>query len=156
MYKNKQKIMMNHDEMAEEYIQAREKQKRADNPEWDGTTFTRGDMETCYVCGAMDSEVLRVGETGTFGQAIAALKRGWKVAREGWNGKGMWLWLKQETMVKSEWCHDPALKEIADKNGGEIHALGTICMKTADNKILTGWLASQTDVLSNDWVLVNP
>lgn len=148
--------MMNYDEMAEEYIQAREKQKRVDNPEWDGTSFTRGDMETCYVCGAMDSEVLRVGEAGTFGQAIAALKRGWKVAREGWNGKGMWLWLKSETMVKSEWCHDPALKEIADKNGGEIYAGGCICLKTAQNTIQSGWNPSQQDVLANDWVLVEP
>lgn len=148
--------MMNYDEMAEEYIQAREKQKRVDNPEWDGTTFTRGDMETCYVCGAMDSEVLQAGETGTFGQAIAALKRGWKVAREGWNGKGMWLWLKSETMVKSEWCHDPALKEIADKNGGEIYAGGCICLKTAQNTIQSGWNPSQQDVLANDWVLVEP
>lgn len=147
---------MNYDEMAEEYIQAREKQKRVDNPEWDGTTFTRGDMETCYVCGAMDSEVLQAGETGTFGQAIAALKRGWKVAREGWNGKGMWLWLKSETMVKSEWCHDPALKEIADKNGGEIYAGGCICLKTAQNTIQSGWNPSQQDVLANDWVLVEP
>ena len=94
-------------------------------------------------------------ETGmTFGGAIAALKQGKKVARQGWNGKGMWLWLKEGTMVKSDWCHDPALKAIADKNGGEIEALGTICMKTADNKILSGWLASQTDVLSHDWVVV--
>lgn len=94
-------------------------------------------------------------ETGmTFGGAIAALKQGKKVARQGWNGKGMWLWLKEGTMVKSDWCHDPALKAIADKNGGEIEALGTVCMKTADNKILSGWLASQTDVLSHDWVVI--
>ena len=94
-------------------------------------------------------------ETGmTFGGAIAAMKQGKKVARQGWNGKGMWLWLKDGTMVKSDWCHDPALKAIADKNGGEIEALGTVCMKTADNKILSGWLASQTDVLSHDWVVV--
>ena len=94
-------------------------------------------------------------ETGmTFGGAIAALKQGKKVARQGWNGKGMWLWLKEGTMVKSDWCHDSALKAIADKNGGEIEALGTVCMKTADNKILSGWLASQTDVLSHDWVVI--
>lgn len=147
---------MNQDEMAEKYISAVEKSKRTNNPEWDGKTFTRDDMMTCYVCGAMDSKILQAGETGTFGQAIDALKRGWKVARQGWNGKDMWLWLKPETMVKSEWCHDPELKKIADKKGGEIRALGTICMKTADNNILTGWLASQTDVLSNDWVLVEP
>ena len=32
-----------------------------------------------------------------------------------------------------------------------IEGLGTVCMKTADNKILTGWLASQTDMLAEDW-----
>lgn len=105
--------------------------------------------------GISAKEVFTPGVHGmTFGGAIAALKRDKKVARAGWNGKGMWLWLKKGTMVKSEWCHDPALKIIADNNGGEIEALGTICMKTADNKILSGWLASQTDILSNDWMVV--
>lgn len=90
----------------------------------------------------------------TFGEAIVELKAGRKVTRSGWNGKGMFLWLKPATVVKSEWCHDPELKAIIDKNGGEMEALGTICMKTADNKILTGWLASQTDILSEDWMVL--
>lgn len=90
----------------------------------------------------------------TFGFAIEALKKGLKVARKGWNGKGMYLWLKPAVTIKSDWCKDQMLKEIVDANGGETEALGTICMKTADNKILTGWLASQTDVLSEDWVIV--
>ena len=107
-----------------------------------------------FLRGLASNDVLQPGEEVTFGQAVEFLKRGFKVARKGWNGKGMWLWLKQETMVKSEWCHDMALKAIADQNGGEIHALGTICMKTADNKILTGWLAQQTDILSHDWRLI--
>ena len=89
-----------------------------------------------------------------FGDAIAALKQGKKVARKGWNGKGMFLWLKPAATIKSDWCKDPLLKSISDANGGEIEALGTICMKTADNKILTGWLASQTDMLSDDWMVV--
>lgn len=97
---------------------------------------------------------LKEGVQGTFGQAVESLKQGKKVARKGWNGKGMFIWLKPGTMVKSEWCHDPELKAIADKNGGEIEALGTICMKTADDKILSGWFASQTDILSSDWVVV--
>ena len=146
--------MQNFDELAEKYLGAVEKQKEGEGKAADG--FTRGDMETCYVSGAQSMEQLQEGFEGTFGQAIGSLKHGFKVARKGWNGKGMWLWLKQETMVKSEWCHDMALKAIADQNGGKIHALGTICMKTADNKILTGWLASQTDMLSEDWVLVDP
>lgn len=89
-----------------------------------------------------------------FGKAIEALKEGKKVAREGWNGKGMYLWLKPATTVKSEWCKDPVLKSICDANGGETEALGTICMKTADNKILSGWLASQTDMLLEDWIIL--
>jgi hypothetical protein len=89
-----------------------------------------------------------------FGEAIAALKDGKKVAREGWNGKGMYLWLMPATKVKAEWCKEAHLKELAEANGGEIEALGTIRMLTADKKILTGWLASQTDVLSEDWMIV--
>lgn len=90
-----------------------------------------------------------------FGKAIELLKEGHKVARQGWNGKGMYLWLKPATIIKSDWCKDPILKEIVDANGGETEALGTICMKTADNKILTGWLASQTDMLSDDWITID-
>ncbi|MCQ2377756.1 MAG: DUF2829 domain-containing protein [Victivallaceae bacterium] len=89
-----------------------------------------------------------------FGQAIRALKAGKKVARAGWNGKGMFLWLKPATVVKSEVCCDPVLKKIADDNGGKIPALGTICMFTAQKQVLTGWLASQSDMLSEDWEIV--
>ena len=40
----------------------------------------------------------------TFGEAIEALKQGKKVARKGWNGKGMYLWLKPAATIKAEWC----------------------------------------------------
>lgn len=94
-------------------------------------------------------------ETGkTFGAAIEALKQGKKVARAGWNGKGMFLWLKPTIKINTEIIKDAALKEIVRNNGGEMVALGTICMKTADDKILTGWLASQTDMLSEDWYIL--
>ena len=89
-----------------------------------------------------------------FGQAIEALKKGHKVARKGWNGKGMFLWLKPAATIKAEWCKDPRLKLLAELNGGEIEALGTISMLTAQNEILSGWLASQTDILSEDWLIV--
>ena len=95
-----------------------------------------------------------MSENLNFGDAIKALKEGRKVARKGWNGKNMWLWLKPAATIKAEWCKDPMLKEIVDSNGGEAEALGTICMKTDDNKILTGWLASQTDMLCEDWMVV--
>lgn len=93
-------------------------------------------------------------ETRDFGSAIKALKNGYKVAREGWNGKGMYLWLMPATTVPAEWCKEPHLKQLAETNGGSYEALGTIRMKTADNKVLTGWLASQTDMLAEDWTVV--
>lgn len=89
-----------------------------------------------------------------FGQAIQALKEGKKVAREGWNGKNMFLWLKPGAMINAEWCQDPILKKLAEDNGGYIQALGTICMFTAQKQILSGWLASQTDMLAEDWFVV--
>lgn len=94
-----------------------------------------------------------------FGEAIAALKAGKRVTRKGWNGKGMFLWLKPQTIIKSDWCKDPLLKELCDANGGEILALGTICMYTHDSTgrkaILTGWLASQSDMLCEDWEVLD-
>lgn len=89
-----------------------------------------------------------------FGQAIEALKQGKRVSRKGWNGKGMFLWLKKAGIVKTEWCKDPWLKKLVEDNGGEMPALGTICMLTAQKEILSGWLASQTDMLSEDWEIL--
>lgn len=94
----------------------------------------------------------------TFGQAIEAMKRGKKVARRGWNGKGMFLWLKPAANIKAEWCKDEMLKGLVEANGGEIIGLGTICMYTHDGTgrkaILTGWLASQSDMLFEDWEVI--
>lgn len=88
-----------------------------------------------------------------FGEALRMLKNGKKVAREGWNGKGMFLWLMQPATIKKEWLKEPGIIEACGDND-TIECLGSIRMKTADNKILTGWLASQTDMLAEDWVEV--
>jgi len=91
-----------------------------------------------------------------FGWAIRALKDGRLVTRRGWNGKCMYLWLLPAAMVKAEWCREPHLKAVAESAGGEIEALGSIRMMTADRKVLTGWLASQTDMLTEDWQEYQP
>jgi Protein of unknown function (DUF2829) len=94
-----------------------------------------------------------------FGAAITALKQGKRVARTGWNGKGMYLWLLPAATVKAEWLREPHLKAVAEANGGEIEALGSIRMYTVNAQgrraVLTGWLASQTDMLSEDWVILD-
>lgn len=93
----------------------------------------------------------------TFGQAIESLKQGKRVARQGWNGKGMFLFLLPAGIVPTKAIYDPALRQVIETEvGGEtFEALGSIRMFTADKKILTGWLASQTDILSEDWVVLD-
>jgi len=91
-----------------------------------------------------------------FGDAIRALKEGKKVGRKGWNGKNMFLFLLPAGTIPKAAIHDPKLREILEGNGKDhFEALGSIRMKTADDKILTGWLASQTDILAEDWEIVN-
>lgn len=92
-----------------------------------------------------------------FGDAIRALKCGYRVARTGWNGKGMWLALSgmdgvRETPASQIWSHH--VRNHAVERGGIAEILPTVVMKTADDKILMGWLASQTDMLASDWVVL--
>ena len=96
-------------------------------------------------------------ENLNFGQAIEALKQGQRVARQGWNGKGMFLFLLPAGTVPTKAIYDPALRAVIESEvGGEtFEALGSIRMFTADKKILTGWLASQTDILSEDWQILD-
>jgi len=94
-------------------------------------------------------------ENQTFGDAIEALKQGKRVTRQGWNGKGMYLWLLPAAKVKAEWCREPHLKAMAEANGGEIECLASIRMMTADRKVLTGWLASQSDMIAEDWMTLD-
>lgn len=96
----------------------------------------------------------------TFGLAIEALKAGKRVARAGWNGKGMWLSLSCDGTreVPAEGFWSPHNAEFARQNGGSAKVLPCITMKTVDSTgreaILMGWLASQTDMLSEDWSIV--
>ena len=98
-------------------------------------------------------------ENLSFGQALEALKLGNKIQRNGWNGKGMYLWLLPAFSVPASWCKEPHLKALAEENGGEIECLGSIRMYTTNaagrRAVLTGWLASQTDMLSNDWRIID-
>lgn len=79
-------------------------------------------------------------ELRDFGWALFKIKHGHKVCREGWNGKGMWLCL----------IHP----------GNAMH-LGfdmqpCIGMKTANGLMQPGWLASQADMLAEDWMVAMP
>ena len=84
-----------------------------------------------------------------FGNAIEALKEGKRVARAGWNGKGMFLFLMNGyNFVVSR---EPLLSIMGE--GTMATYRPHIDMKDAEGKVVP-WLASQTDMLAEDWVEV--
>tara|TARA_R110002020_G_scaffold71288_1_gene184310 strand:+ start:85 stop:351 length:267 start_codon:yes stop_codon:yes gene_type:complete len=86
-----------------------------------------------------------------FGQAIEELKSGSKVARSGWNGRGMWLILVPGSKGIRPTQNTPYSNAgITDKVDIEPH----IDMLTAQGNMQPGWLASQTDMLADDWQVI--
>lgn len=81
----------------------------------------------------------------SFGHAVELLKSGAKIARTGWNGKGMWL--------RHVSPYNDAHFRIEETPEAEGTLLPYIGMKTADNGFIP-WLASQADVLAEDWCIV--
>jgi hypothetical protein len=91
----------------------------------------------------------------SFGHALVMLKAGRKVARAGWNGKGMWL-----ILVPGTGQVEPREGSPYAKAGIEVcDILPHIDMWTvnADGRraMLPGWLASQSDMLADDWAVVD-
>lgn len=103
-----------------------------------------------------------------FGQAIEALKEGKLVQRKGWNGKGMFVFMRPaddltvDFIVHTMKSAPQSLKDYLarqtdpnkeDRLDGEdkIRFMPYLCMKASDGSIVNGWLASQTDMLSEDW-----
>jgi hypothetical protein len=83
----------------------------------------------------------------TFGDAIEALKDGERVARKGWNGKDMYVFLAHE----ADFVTDADISAF-DQLEVEVHDM--LVMKTAQDTFQPGWLASQADMLAEDWYIV--
>ena len=95
------------------------------------------------------SEERRPNRNLNFGHAISAMKDGLKVCREGWNGKGMFLYYVPGNAY-------PPVTEIAKQafGGNDVPYGAYIAMKTAQGNVIP-WLASQTDMLSDDWCIID-
>ena len=113
-------------------------------PQPDGSEYTSWSPKDVF------EEAYREVNGMSFGLAIEALKKGHKVSRTGWNGKGMFLFLVQGSTFK---VNRPPLLGIYPE-GTEIQYHAHIDMKTADNQVVP-WLASQTDMLADDWQIIN-
>lgn len=89
---------------------------------------------------------------GDFGTAIRALKEGRRVCRAGWNGKGMFIWLNKGSKGGEGGGYGGVSVDLFDRGDvGTIVRMPNINMRAADGVTVTGWLASQTDMLAEDW-----
>lgn len=94
-------------------------------------------------------------DTYSFGDAINFLKAGKKVARKGWNGKGMFLVLCPGSEVPADHMRVKPVKKFYQQEGRTSVIIAPhIDLKAADGTYVTGWLASQTDMLADDWFTV--
>lgn len=86
----------------------------------------------------------------SFSQALESLKAGNRVCRQGWNGKGMFIFLVQGSTFK---VNRAPLNQFYPE-GTDINYHAHVDMKTADGMIVP-WLCSQTDMLAEDWMIAS-
>lgn len=103
-----------------------------------------------------------------YGEALEAAKQGKLISREGWNGRGMFVFMRPaddlplnillgaKSLPKKlkdyfELKHQPIIPESIPK----VTFTAYLCLKAADDTVVNGWLASQTDMLINDWCILD-
>ena len=98
----------------------------------------------------------RMDEVMDFGVALMNLKEGHRVARKGWNGKGMYVFLATGVNFRTE----ADLSEFNPTRTEEFNELNAVevgdvlVLRTAQGTLQPGWLASQADMLAEDWVIL--
>ena len=81
-----------------------------------------------------------------FGEAIEAMKKGHKVKRKGWNGKNQYIELATDISY---------INADGVKVNCEHEAIGNMAIAfVGTSGVQMGWLASQADMLAEDWVFV--
>ena len=92
-----------------------------------------------------------------FGEAIEKALEGKKIARRGWNGKGMYVYFSPGRLILVEdWIARFPSQEMteAEKERGYVNTMPRLDMVNAQGNRIIGWLASQTDMLIDDWYVV--
>ena len=93
-----------------------------------------------------------------FGEALELANIGKKIARHGWNGKNMYVFMtKGRTILASEWVARMPSQELTEleKEIGYVIIEDHLDMMNAQGRRVIGWLASQTDMLADDWYVVD-
>jgi hypothetical protein len=94
-----------------------------------------------------------------FGEAIAALNSGKMVSRSGWNDKGMFIYKTVGNTVSKDFIPKFAslpdgVKSFLQKKDADVVFQPSFTMYTAAGEMQPGWLASQSDMLAEDWDVV--
>ena len=94
--------------------------------------------------------------TFSFGDAIKYMKRGLRVARKGWNGKGMYVFYASDFQfgTKADLSEFNPTEEPECTEENAVYVYDCLVLRTADKKLQPGWLASQSDMLAEDWMFV--
>lgn len=92
-------------------------------------------------------EAYRRTDNMNFGLALEAAKKGLRIARSGWNGNGMYVFLAdiQELNTQAD------LSEFEDQ---DVEISDLLVLRTAQGTLQPGWLATQSDMLADDWYIV--
>lgn len=93
-----------------------------------------------------------------FGEALAHARKGKKIARHGWNGKGMYVYVKPGRIIPLEMWQVtmPSEKPTEEeKKKGYVVVNPHLDMMNTQGERIIGWLASQTDMLIDDWYVVD-
>ena len=89
------------------------------------------------------------------GWAVRQAKLGKRVARRGWNAAGQWVTFSPGTEnVPADRFWAPANQAYAEENGGYATVFSAMTLKNAQGMIVMGWVPSVTDLLMQDWEIV--
>lgn len=115
-----------------------------------------------YIAGAYDDDLhhrgnaeifieeyglVRMEDEMDFGSAIMNAKAGHRIARKGWNGKGMYVFIAEDP----EFHTDADISEFKDV---DVEVSNFLVLRTAQGTLQPGWLATQSDILAEDWYVV--
>lgn len=102
----------------------------------------------------------------TFGEALMSAQGGQKIRRSGWNGKGMWVALTPASTIPVVLARSGAARHLAaekiagardlyEAEGMTMEINAHLDRRAADGSLVIGWLASQTNMLADDWTIVS-
>ena len=95
-----------------------------------------------------------------FSEALEYCMAGARITREDWNGKNMYVWfVPPKTIAIENWHSDPNVPNEPtpeEEKNGYVSLAGHFDMMNAQGMRIIGWLASQTDMASDQWEIYVP